>query len=1295
MRIPLPARLGLTLCLAVCAFAAPPANWTPAFSESFDRPDWAERWEIRGAMDPAARGQLALTGAQEAYAIIRRKFDAPAVRVEYDAQMLGNTICDLSCLIGEGFGPRQLYCGFMFAGEQNTLSRLVVPDKTDTIEPKAIAKPGQTYRVRAELNGRLAVLSVDGKVVLRQTLYKELPRPWQVALYSFQGGAAFHNVRVSTKSQADPLPADLAETAPTSTDTPQITKWIRDVLLPPIDPVRPAAVERAQIPIRIDPGAWRHGTWPVTMGVPIPRETLWDAESVRLLTPAGKDVPLQARPTATWTRGGAIQWLLLDFNAEAGAAAAGPYVLEYGRTVRRTPADKPVTVQETADQIMVDTGALKLAVSKQRGSVIDAAWLDINGDGRYDDEEAVVQPGGGQGAYFVTQTGERFESSGPNADYSAVVESAGLQRVVIRTRGWYQNGKGGRACYFIHRLYLYRDQPFVRLFTTWVITMDTDKMWFKDLGLRLPLKVGAEAGALLGPDTRFQSPPIAIKPLDAPAQIAQVNRNQGIILSGSKTIRNDLWRIGGWADLSDETRGATLAVFDMEQQSPTALEVRKDALVYHIFSSLADGELKFDLDYLRATRWGPEVSTLFETNQGPNPPLDKRTWNGCGMAKTTELLIRFHGKDAGDAAAQFARTVQQPPLASADGTYVCGTGAVGPVHPVDTARFPAVESALSRAFDVFLIAQDGLWPRYDFYDYGMGMPHFVAVPPRRRAYPAGMVNEFLYTGYRREYDRGYGNTIVPWLLYLRSGERKYHRFGTQFDRHVMDPQAHHWTNGPLRKQTGWVVADFGNWVNDSLNAGFSFNNWMESLLLDYYVTGYERARDVAIETMDAFADTLKDGEAVRGHYCGFVGLWTGNAALMTRSTWDPRYEKVYRNLERETLRAWCRECGGFARYSADPPACPHPPDEHNYTERNGWREYGVYHASRLPGHSPDIDTALARMGESELRAHAQRPPNPYETGGYVYWAAHEKTRDAKFLQFAQARLAEAGAGLNFSFNLDTGLAAARASLVWMTMLAQAGLPPAAEPKAAPPPAHPPMTIGPLPTPPGLFGRFDALDFNDAAWATASGPVTLPGTGNFRLEMWIFVPGGRKNETRFFMDGQAQPGKMSYGGVEVAANGICAAYYGDAVTPSVSVFGTTDVRNRWTHVAADFDRAGRLTLYVNGRVEGTPLPITPNDLALKYLRVCNSGALQAGGVVAQLGLYRTLRDGPFAPPETLPEADALALFRLERPLRQPGSAMYSLDLVGKLSLNIAMPDGPAACVRGQVDIPFWIAGNDGR
>src|SRR5687767_5205520 len=75
-----------------------------------------------------------------------------------------------------------------------------------------------------------------------------------------------------------------------------------------------AARPATRVDLILDEVEPRTIAWPVTTGVPFPRDRLRSADRCRLVDDLGAEQPLQARAAATWDGpGGSVRWLTIDF----------------------------------------------------------------------------------------------------------------------------------------------------------------------------------------------------------------------------------------------------------------------------------------------------------------------------------------------------------------------------------------------------------------------------------------------------------------------------------------------------------------------------------------------------------------------------------------------------------------------------------------------------------------------------------------------------------------------------------------------------------------------------------------------------------------------------------------------------------------------------------------------------------------------------------------------------------------------------------------------------------------------
>jgi len=898
--------------LAVWAANAYGADWREVYRSDFEKPGWEATWSVTGGIGPTDQGALVSSGG-EMTATLNMTFSAPAVRAEYDATFTATgpdgEISDLSCFLDGVL--------FQVGGNNNTRTR-IKRDQRQSSEIDAGIQLEKTVRVVAEVNGRAAWLSIDGKTVATLLLDEAIPDD-TFSFYTWTGVTRFDNLRILIKDEADPLPPELKAAARRGFETPQTLKHIRDWQLPTVSNLQPSTVQKKQVELHIDAGPFgRKIDWPITMGVPMPKDVLWNVDQARVIDEYGREIPSQRSVTATWTRGGSIRWLLLDFILPKGEKPSKLF-LEYGNQVKATDVPDPVTVSHDDDVVAVNSGPLKAIFSRRDGSVVDGIFL--NGRKVVDRSEA----------FYVTSKGERYSTFGSDDELSIDVEMAGPIRTVIRSRGWYKNEAGERACAFTRRIYVYRGLPFVRLFTTWTVTVDTNAYKFSDVALRFPL-----AGKAAQNSSRMY---------------LAAERHKGFDISGPD--RQEMTDLADWITWGHGRDGVTLSCYEMSRQWPAALETKSSEIVFHGYTNAAGRNLDMTIEGLKDV-WGEEAFKRFELNRKTYPSLMNRNANGCGVAKTHELILAF-GLESETAGAM----LQAPPIVSVDPAFACATRVVGPgeYHPYDPAQFPEEEAAILKRYQEFLHALDRLDPWYGWWDYGGGIPHYTSKTEDGRV---------IYTGYRRTYDMGYQRPMVPWNFYLRSGQRAWLTYAIRNARCMMDMHTNHWTNEPLGKHIGWNVADNGTWPWDSYLTGWNFNHYIPYLLLAYHTTGYERAFDVMVEVMDEYYRDVGPGGG--SDYCGRVAVWMGNAAAAYRSTWEPKYLEVYRDLEQRQMAAQCQFCMGLKRYRQQKDA-DHP---HGYTHRAGWREYGFLQGLEVPEHDPNLEKVYLdwaeTIGDVEIRA---------------------------------------------------------------------------------------------------------------------------------------------------------------------------------------------------------------------------------------------------------------------------------------------------------------------------------------
>jgi hypothetical protein len=801
-------------------------------------------------------------------------------------------------------------------------------------------------------------------------------------------------------------------------------------------------------------------TFPVQVGIPIPEGELLDQGKARLLA-NGSEVTAQTKALGYWRKPGnvtnGIKWLQVAFNANV-TATPPQYVLEYGPAVSPDAgAPAPLYTQE-GDDYVINTGPLKFRVRENSPTLIDDAWLDLNGDGTFCENppapncttsERVVLPSSSQkGLYFVDQAGTVYRASGGSGSSARppdlILEDAGPQQVTLKATGSYYAGTDKKNSWVV-RIKAYRGKPFIRVFHTIIFDQPSVEATepgtnYRDIGIELPLNIGATDPLVTfarGPDLAQTVTPErpehvnyghssgwmqrVISPMDSSLLLRQerhdeyrVYRNGSQMGFGGDTPQNTR-RAGHWFDISRDDGGGfglTGTVRWFWQNYPSAFEYAREGSThlarFHLWRRRAETSAE-DLNftpkaYLKSMgnpttagdRWGAFDDVVFpareecpaEMNCGGGPGCMRAT--GVGVAKTHELTIEFHpGKlqpSSVSTPPETAFFVQRPPLVYAtDPSWIATTRGFGRIHGRDSTNFPEVDgkdclpngcgNRLCKAngkcqtlMDVFM-DQRLLEQEHDGKRLPTDLPA-GALAAWGDSYGAFDFGDTLHEGKEAHRYWMHNRFYQPdafWIWYARDPNQLLFDFAEANSRHVMDIDTIHVeqqfvdpcgagsqyflpAGTPLGGNMGlihWATPPKGAMTSPSgtppqllptaalLGAG--------GFLADYYyLTGYERARDVAEEFAEAVVKvrakspayyTQTSGRGLGLHVVAATKLYelTGSAALEA-SARDVAMRMIGRNPQGQIDPS----TNELAEYLVDPVPAPlglaygqgYPADEH-------------------------------------------------------------------------------------------------------------------------------------------------------------------------------------------------------------------------------------------------------------------------------------------------------------------------------------------------------------------------------
>ncbi|HNS32091.1 MAG TPA: hypothetical protein PKN36_03850 [bacterium] len=676
-----------------------------------------------------------------------------------------------------------------------------------------------------------------------------------------------------------------------------------------------------RIPVKIDipEGAENLENYPVRFGVPLPRGAVWGLEGLKVVDLQGRELPSQLEAAGRWAEEGSVKWMWIDTLV----SGKNNIYLEAGeRTGASSPAT-PVSVEAAGEVFTVRTGAAQFVVGKD-GSLVKEV--------RYRGKTAAKE-GTSRGLYLIDQKGRLAVASGKDADIR--VESPGPVSAVIRIEGFYRTPEGEELARHITRLHFFAGRAGVEAVHTLVITRDTNEVWFKDIGWEFDISPGAAPSALFGlypANTRDPSKGkivmagytraiAAREPLPVPAS---PEKSFSVPLSGKSTLSmlqkdgtslglrpprqiyihgensfeikdsgkgSPLYNgemMGDWAAVAGKDAGWMVSCRDAAAQHPKEFEVSAGRFNMKLFSSSGGKELDFRMESLMKN-WGmlpkEKIASHYEKNpEALNEYLDfiiKHTNNATGWSKTHDLLLApFEpASNPGMLSLLHSREV----FGHVDPKWIRETKVLGPMHPMDTERFPQEEILIRNMF-WGMVKQGAGCEAGGFIDYNVG--------------PTWIIHNLKSGSYTIRSD--------SWYLYARSADRDLRKFAQGANRVFMDANISHW-NGK-GKTLGLLVgtpSGPGKQSNRSRKAdlplyweGESDNNYelttvfnFDQALIDYYMTGYRRSGDI----MENFARAVEENLTVKTKHWRVI-LAVRHIAQAYEFSWKPRLKELIYEL---------------------------------------------------------------------------------------------------------------------------------------------------------------------------------------------------------------------------------------------------------------------------------------------------------------------------------------------------------------------------------------------------------------
>jgi len=347
---------------------------------------------------------------------------------------------------------------------------------------------------------------------------------------------------------------------------------------------------------------------PVSGGVPLPQAAeITRTDQLRLMAADGvTPVDCQFTVLSRWfgtpaDETKAIRWARLDFTADVPVNGTARFFLRRAAAAARVTS--PLDIVDSADYLIVRTGAMTAHISRKRLTLFEEVFIDADGDGRV--AERIVRPDPANGIVIARRGGSRYLST-MAAPPTIRVEQSGPMMAVVTLKGTLKPGTQNDVYFgqledldYVIRLRFYRNRSFVRAH---VLVGYPDKARidgvtgrgervcheFKELVLRSTVGLTDGARYMIGTDGRSLTGTLAVGetatvyqdssggPTWGPAP-GWPTRFRGFeVKTGQNAGLGRGLRAPGWADLSGTAGaggpvGLTVAVRRFWQEFPKAI----------------------------------------------------------------------------------------------------------------------------------------------------------------------------------------------------------------------------------------------------------------------------------------------------------------------------------------------------------------------------------------------------------------------------------------------------------------------------------------------------------------------------------------------------------------------------------------------------------------------------------------------------------------------------------------------------------------------------------------------------
>lgn len=239
---------------------------------------------------------------------------------------------------------------------------------------------------------------------------------------------------------------------------------------------------------------------PVTVGIPIPRGVLYNAQQLYLNDPEKGLAPLQTQALAVWPDK-SIKWILLDFQVPVEACTKKELGLFFGKDSSLVTLGKGIRITKTEKTVEVDTNAAKFVLNSKIFRPFESVLIG----------DQVIIDNKNSNVILKDENGKCHTPFINNID----METEGPVRSTLKIDGVFKTGQRAHIANFIARIHFFLNSSLIKIEFTihnpkaakhpgglWDLG-DPGSIYFKDISVNIAIaddKKGIESDLALYED---------------------------------------------------------------------------------------------------------------------------------------------------------------------------------------------------------------------------------------------------------------------------------------------------------------------------------------------------------------------------------------------------------------------------------------------------------------------------------------------------------------------------------------------------------------------------------------------------------------------------------------------------------------------------------------------------------------------------------------------------------------------------------------------------------------------------